>query len=161
MLHFPLSSFTPKFIARSIQSVSPPYFLKIRFNISPHLRLSLIDWIFPSGVTHKHPVCILPLPHTCYTSCSSQSSWVNHSNDILWEGSTALPYEVYSTPLLPLSLRNEHKISLHKSTADLHVLQRLELSSPGLSQHAYYMRVNSWPHMVGRVITVNNTTRSF
>lgn len=85
VLHSQLSSFTPKCVARSNQSVSPPHFLKTSFNISPHLRLGLTDWIFPSGVTHKNPVWILPLPQTCCTPCSSQFSWLNHSNNVLWK----------------------------------------------------------------------------
>ena len=69
VLHSPLSSFTPKWVARSIQSVSPIHVLKIHFNISPQLqprphRLDLSLTGHPQS-----PVCILPLPLTCYTPC--------------------------------------------------------------------------------------------
>jgi len=38
---------------RSIQSMPSSHFLKINFNISPHLRLGLPSGLFPSGVPTK------------------------------------------------------------------------------------------------------------
>jgi hypothetical protein len=33
---------------------------------------------------HFSPVCTSPLPHTCHMSCHSQSSWLDHPNDVWW-----------------------------------------------------------------------------
>jgi hypothetical protein len=44
------------------------------FKCSPSLRNS-----------HQNPVCTFPLPRPCYMSCLSQSSWLDHPNDI-WRG---------------------------------------------------------------------------
>jgi hypothetical protein len=43
------------------------------FKWSPSLR-------FP----YYNPVCTSSLHHTCYISCPSQSSWLDHPNDIWW-----------------------------------------------------------------------------
>ena len=50
---------------------SPSHFLKIHFNIIPHLCLPLPSCLLPSGL-HQNPVCTSP--HTCYMPCPFNSS---------------------------------------------------------------------------------------
>ena len=50
------------------------YFLKINFNITPHLCLSLPCCLFSPKYPHQSPVCNSPLPRTCYTPRQSHSS---------------------------------------------------------------------------------------
>ena len=33
---------------------------------------------------HQNPICTFRLPHTCYMSRPSHSSWFDHQNDIWW-----------------------------------------------------------------------------
>jgi hypothetical protein len=89
--------------ARSIQSMPPPSNLsQVHFNIIPSTPGS-IKWSPSLRFPHKSPVCTSPLPHTCHMSCPSQSSWLDHPNDIWWgvQSIKLLFNVVFSTPLLP------------------------------------------------------------
>jgi hypothetical protein len=54
----------------------PPlfHFLKIHFNIIPHLRVISSSVFFPSGLPHKIAVCTSSVTHTCHIPFLSHSS---------------------------------------------------------------------------------------
>ena len=58
----------PVSILSQLEPVHTPtfHFLKIHFNIIPHLRLGLPSGLFPSGFPSKTMYTPLPLPHTRY-----------------------------------------------------------------------------------------------
>ena len=60
------------------------FFIKIHFRIISHLQLGLPNALLFFQFTHQNPVYMSVLPHTCYLSHPSQSSWVNHLNNIWW-----------------------------------------------------------------------------
>jgi hypothetical protein len=41
-------------------------------------------WSSSLRFPHQSPVCTSPLPHPRHMSCPSQSSWLDHPNDIWW-----------------------------------------------------------------------------
>ena len=51
---------------------SPPYFLKIHFNII--LLSTPAEWPLCFRFPHRNPVCTSPLPHTCYMPCPCHCS---------------------------------------------------------------------------------------
>jgi hypothetical protein len=71
---------------RSSLSPPPPQsnLSKIHFNIILPPTPGPSKWspslIFP----HQNPECTPTIPHTCYVSCPSQSSSLDHPNDISW-----------------------------------------------------------------------------
>jgi hypothetical protein len=74
------------FCASSIQSMPPPpsNLSKIHFNIIlPPMRGSP-KWSPSVRFPHQNTVRNSLFPHTCYMSCPSQSSWLDHPNDIWW-----------------------------------------------------------------------------
>ena len=55
--------------ARSIQSMLPPYFSKINFNIILPYTLRSFKWDPSLRFPHQNPVWISPLTYTCYKPC--------------------------------------------------------------------------------------------
>ena len=66
-------------------SLRPPSNLsKIRFNIIFPSTPGSSKWFIPLGFSTKTLYAPLLSPFTCYMSCPSQSSWLDHPNDI-WD----------------------------------------------------------------------------
>jgi hypothetical protein len=92
----------------SLVHTIPSYF-SIHFNIihpptSCSFYLSLSLWL-----SHQYPTCIPLRPYSCYISCQSNPSWLDHSNYIVEESSyEALHYAFFSNFL-----------SLHLSTVQI------------------------------------------
>ena len=67
--------------------------------LASHLRLGLPSGLFPSDFPTKilyAPLLSLSLSHTCYMSCPSQSSWLDHQNNISWGIQRIKPLVKYS-----------------------------------------------------------------
>ena len=77
---------TPPFfpILNQINRVLAPfYFLDIHFNlILPYCPMSS-EWSLSFWFPHQNPVCVSPLPHTCYFHRSSYY-WFDHPNNTWW-----------------------------------------------------------------------------
>ena len=56
----------------------PSYFLKIHLNITIPSKPGSSKWSLSLRFPHQNPVCISLLPHTCYKSRPSHSSWFDH-----------------------------------------------------------------------------------
>jgi hypothetical protein len=70
--------------ATLIQPMPPSNLSKIHFNIILPSTPGSSKWSPSLRFPHYSPVCNSPLPHTCHMSCPSQSSWLDHPNDIWW-----------------------------------------------------------------------------
>jgi hypothetical protein len=66
--------------ARSVQSISLSYFLKIHFNTI----LSSFKLTPSFRSPHQNPVCTSPVHRTCYMPRPSHSSRFDHPNNIWW-----------------------------------------------------------------------------
>jgi hypothetical protein len=62
----------------------PSHFLKIHFNIIPHIHLGLPSGLFPSGLPTKTLYALLLSPIRAIYPSLPQSSWFDHLNNILW-----------------------------------------------------------------------------
>ena len=60
-----------------------PHFSKINFNITLTSRPGSSKWSASLKFPNQNPVHISPPPHTCYTTCPSQSSWFRYPS-IWW-----------------------------------------------------------------------------
>jgi len=70
--------------ARSIQSMPPPHFLKIRLNIILPSMPGYSKWSLSPRFPHQDPVRTSPLPYTCYMSRPSHSSRFYQPNNTGW-----------------------------------------------------------------------------
>jgi hypothetical protein len=55
-----------------------PSYLRSILILSTHLRLGLPSGLF--WLSHKYPICIPRLSHSCYTSCPPHPPWLDHFN---------------------------------------------------------------------------------
>jgi len=94
----PLSLFS----ARSIQSMSPSYFLNIHFNIILPPVPGSSMWS-PSFSHHPPPpnaVYTYPIPHTCYLPRPYHSCRFDHANSIRWGVHIIKLLVMYFSPVL-------------------------------------------------------------
>jgi hypothetical protein len=56
--------------------------------LSSHLPLCLPHSFW---LSHQYPICIPPLPHSCYMPCSSHPPWLYHSNYV-WQAEASCKF---------------------------------------------------------------------
>jgi hypothetical protein len=100
--------------ATSIQSV-PLHTISLRsiLILSTHLRLGLPIGLFPSGFPAKSYMHSAS-PHSCYMSCPSHPTWLDHSNYI-WKRA-----QVMKLLIMQFSLTSCHFISLQSRYSPQH-----------------------------------------
>jgi hypothetical protein len=58
----------------------PSYLTKIHFNIVHSPTSWSSQWSLSFWISHQYPICIPPVPHSCYMPCPSHPPWLDHSN---------------------------------------------------------------------------------
>jgi hypothetical protein len=62
-----------------LSHIIPSYLSKIHFNIDHRPTSWSSQWCLTFWVSHRYPICILLLPHSCYIPFPSHP-WLDHSN---------------------------------------------------------------------------------
>jgi hypothetical protein len=106
-VHYRIHKYPPPvFVLSQLNPVhtSTSYFMKIRLQNIPHLRLGLPSSLFPLGFPSKHPAKASPPHSSIWAICPAPHILLDLSPAQQWVRSTdhgAPHYEVFSTPLLP------------------------------------------------------------
>ena len=85
--------------------VSPPYSLKVNFNIILPSKPRLSKWILFLRSSYQNPICTSPVSPTCDMPRPSHSSWFDHPNIIWWETKIKKLPVIYSPPLQTTNMK--------------------------------------------------------
>jgi hypothetical protein len=81
----------------------PSYLSKIHFNIVHLPTPWSSQWSLSFWLSHQYPICIPPLPHSCYMPCPSHPPWLDHSNYV-WRGVQVMTLIIMQFPPLKILL---------------------------------------------------------